>query len=74
VAALFGPLRRRIQTAVDRRFNRSQRDARLAVEAFAQRLRDEVDLDALRGDLEATAARSLQPAAGGVWLPDGGRS
>jgi hypothetical protein len=68
VAALFGPARRRIQGAVDRRFNRSRYDAQRTVESFAQRLRDEVDLDTLSGQLREVASAAIQPRSVSVWL------
>jgi len=71
VAALFQPLRRRIQRAVDRRFNRSRYDAEQIASEFADHLRDEVDLAMLHGDLLAVVERSLQPTLAGVWLRDG---
>jgi hypothetical protein len=68
VAALFQPLRRRVQVIVDRRFNRSRYDAERTVAAFGAHLRDEVDLGALRHDLVATIDQTLQPTRTGVWL------
>jgi hypothetical protein len=68
VAALFHPLRRRVQTLFDRRFNRSRYDATRLVEAFAQRLRDEVDLDVLVVDVRDVASSAVQPARASVWL------
>jgi hypothetical protein len=67
-AALFSPVRRRVQRVVDRRFNRARYDADAAVAAFADRLQDAVDLDAVRGDLAATAQGALQPAGLSVWV------
>ena len=74
VAALFQPLRRRVQSVVDRRFDRSRYDAEQTVEAFGAGLRDEVDLGALRHDLVATIDQTLQPTRTGVWLRDRARA
>ena len=68
VVALFRPVRTRVQAAVDRRFNRTGSQARLAVEAFAERLRDEVDLGTIRHDVTTTAAATVQPNTASVWL------
>ena len=67
-AALFSPLRRRVQRIVDRRFNRARYDADAAVTAFAGRLQDAVDLDAVRADLLGSVAAALEPAHVSVWL------
>ena len=67
VAALFGPVRSRVQRAVDRRFNRTGYQARLAVEAFAERLRDDVDVEAIRREVTTTAATAMQPTQVSVW-------
>jgi hypothetical protein len=68
VFALFQPLRRRLQSAMDRRFNRSRYDAQRTVEAFAARLRDEVDLDRLGGAVQSVVGQALAPATVGIWL------
>ncbi len=72
-AALFTPVRRRVQHAVDRRFNRARYDADRTVTLFAARLQDAVDLDSVRADLQATVSASLQPAHVSVWLGRGSR-
>jgi hypothetical protein len=67
-AALFSPLRRRVQHAVDRRFNRARYNADRTVAAFAARLKDAVDLDAVRDDLAGVAYQALEPVHVSVWI------
>jgi hypothetical protein len=66
-AALFSPLRRRVQRAVDKRFNRVRYDAELTVAAFATRLRDAVDLDTVRAELLGVVDSAVQPAHISIW-------
>ena len=67
-AALFSPLRRQVQRAVDRRFNRARYNADKTVAAFAARLQDAVDLDAVQDDLAGVVHRALEPAHVSVWI------
>jgi uncharacterized membrane protein len=71
-AALFTPLRRRLQWLVDRRFNPARYDADRMVDAFASRLQDAVDLDTVRADLAAVVRGALEPAQVSVWISGGG--
>jgi hypothetical protein len=70
-AALFSPVRRRVQRVVDRRFNRARYDADGTVAAFAGQLKDAVDLDTLQAELLAVVDTALQPGHMSMWLGKG---
>ena len=70
-AALFNPLRVRVQHLMDRRFNRARYDAEATVNAFAARLRDAVDIDAVQAELLATVRGAVEPAHASVWVRGG---
>jgi hypothetical protein len=71
--ALFQPLRSRVQNAVDRRFDRSRYDAVRTLDAFSVRLRDEVDLDSVRGELLDAVGATLSPTHASLWLRERAR-
>jgi len=68
VAAMFQPARRRIQQAVDRRFNRRRHDAARVIQAFSTRLRDQVDLDGLTAEMLEVVDQTMQPTRASLWL------
>jgi hypothetical protein len=71
-AALFSPVRVRVQRVVDRRFNRARYDAKRTVATFAARLKDTVDLDSVRDDLAGVVHQALEPAHVSVWITSAG--
>jgi hypothetical protein len=68
VAALFNPVRRQVQRAADRRFNRARYDAEATVAMFAARLKDAVDLESVRDDLASVVQQALEPARISLWI------
>ena len=68
VAATFQPARRRIQQGVDRRFNRRRHDAATTIATFSARLREQVDLTTLTGELLAVVDQTMQPGSASLWL------
>jgi hypothetical protein len=67
VAALFQPVRGRTQAVVDRRFNRRRHDAAKTIQAFSTRLRDQIDLDTLSGELLAVVDQTMEPTQVSLW-------
>jgi hypothetical protein len=68
VLGLFGPLRRRAQAAIDRRFDRARYDASLTVQALTARLRDDVDIDRVQTDVLGVVEQTFHPTNAGMWL------
>lgn len=71
VAALFHPLRRQVQTVVDRRFNRTRYDAASVVDAFGSRIRSEGGIQGVSDDLLDVAHQTMEPTSASVWLRGG---
>jgi hypothetical protein len=72
VAALFNPLRIRVQRVVDRRFNRSRYDQERAIESFTAGLRDEVDVERLLGHVRSVVTEAVEPSTIAIWRREPG--